>query len=163
MMKLYELTEMYKNVWDLIADEEIDVEMLEVALQNIEDSIELKADNMAKLIKSIDGDVLVLKEEEKRLASRRRALENKQANIKSYLESQLLSMGVDKVKTTLFTVALQNNPPSVKFTNEDLIPEMYKKEVTTITIPKKEILDAIKNGIEVPGAEIIQGKSLRIR
>lgn len=163
MIKLYELTEMYKNVWDLIADEDIDIEMLEVALQNIEDNIELKADNMAKLIKNIDGDVLALKEEEKRLASRRKALENKQTNIKSYLESQLLSMGVDKVKTTLFTVALQNNPPSVKFTNEDLIPEMYKKEVTTITIPKKEILDAIKNGIEVPGAEIIQGKSLRIR
>lgn len=163
MIKLYELTEMYKNVWDLISDEDIDIEMLEVALQNIEESIELKADNMAKLIKSIDGDVIALKEEEKRLASRRKALESKQTNIKNYLHHQLETMGIDKVKTTLFTVALQNNPPSVKFTNEDLIPEMYKKEVTTITIPKKEILDAIKSGIEVPGAEIIQGKSLRIR
>ena len=163
MFKLYELTEMYENIWKLIGDEDVDIESLEIALLNIEDNIEAKAENTAKLIKSIDGDVIALKEEEKRLASRRRALENKQTNIKSYLENQLLIMGVDKVKTALFTVALQNNPPSVVFTDEDLIPGIYKKEVTTITIPKKEILDAIKSGIEVPGAEIKQTKSLRIR
>ena len=161
--KLYELTEMYKNIWDLVEDDEIDLETLETALSQVEDNLETKAESMAKLVKGIDGDVTALKEEENRLAKRRKALENKQTNIKLYLENQLNVMGIDKVKTPLFTVALQNNPPSVNILDENLIPEQYKKSVTTTSIVKKDILEALKDGQVVEGAEIKQGKSLRIR
>ena len=163
MFKMYELNEMYSNVWELAGDETADLESLEVALKNIEASIESKAENTAKLIKNMDAHILALKEEEKRLAGKRRALENKQGNIKSYLEYQLLSMDINKVETDLFTVALQNNPPSVKFTDETLIPDKYKHIVTTVNIPKKAILDDLKAGAVVAGAEIVQSKSLRIR
>lgn len=162
-MKLYELTEMYQNVWNLIEDEDVDIETLEMALNQIEENIELKAEGMAKLIKSIDGDIAALKEEENRLAKKRKALENKQKNIKTYLEYQLIGMGIDKVKTPLFTVALQNNPPSVRFIDEALIPEQYKVRTELVSIPKKLILDDIKEGIKVAGCELVQGKSLRIR
>lgn len=162
-MKLYELTEMYQNVWNLIEDEEVDIESLEIALNQIEENIEAKAEGMAKLIKSIDGDIAALKEEENRLAKKRKTLENKQKNIKTYLEYQLVGMGIDKVKTPLFTVALQNNPPSVRFVNEDLIPESYKVRTELVSIPKKMILDDIKEGKEVAGVEVVQSKSLRIR
>ena len=161
--KLYELTEMYKNIWDLVEDDEIDLETLEKALSNIEDNIEAKAENTAKLIKGIDGDINTLKEEENRLAKKRRALENKQKNIKEYLEMQLKVMEIDKVKTPLFTVALQKNPPSVNITNEDLIPDQFKKTVTTVSVVKKDLLEALKSGQVIEGAEIKQGKSLRIR
>ena len=161
--KLYELTEMYESIWDLIGDDEVDLDSLEIALSSVEDSIESKAESMAKLIKGIDGDVAMLKEEEQRLAKKRKSLENKQKNIKGYLENQLTVMGKDKVQGKLFTVAMQNNPPSVKFIDEDLIPEEYKEIVETIKIPKKKILDDIKEGKEVPGTEFVQTKSLRIR
>ncbi len=161
--KLYELTEMYQNIWDLVADEEVDLDTLETALSQVEDNLETKAESMAKLVKGIDGDVTALKEEENRLAKRRKALENKQTNIKQYLQNQFNVMGIDKVKTSLFTVALQNNPPSVNILDEDLIPEQYKKTVTTTSIVKKDILDALKLGELIEGAELKQGKSLRIR
>ena len=163
MFKLYELTEMYQNIWELIDDEEIDLEALEMALTQIEDTIETKAESMAILVKSIEGDVVALKKEESRLAKRRKALENKQINIKNYLENQLNIMGIDKVKTKLFTVSLQNNPPSANILDENLIPEQYKKTVTTTSIVKKDILEDLKNGVAIEGAEIKQGKSLRIR
>lgn len=161
--KLYELTEMYKNIWDLVEDDEVDLDTLETALSQVEDNLEVKAENIAKLIKGIDGDIDTLKAEEKRLADKRRVLENKQKNIKGYLENQLRVMGIDKVKTPLFTVALQKNPPSVEIVNEDLIPEQFKKTVTTTTIVKKDLLEALKSGQVIEGAEIKQGKSLRIR
>ena len=62
---------------------------------------------MAKLVKGIDGDVIALKAEEERLAKRRKALENKQSNIKLFLENQLKTMGLDKVETPLFKVSIQ--------------------------------------------------------
>ena len=161
--KLYELTEMYQNIWDLVSDDETDLDTLEIALSQIEDNIEIKAESMAKLVKGIDGDVIALKAEEERLAKRRKALENKQSNIKLFLENQLKQMGLDKVETPLFKVSIQNNPPSVNILDEDLIPEQYKKTVTTTSLVKNDILKALKEGQVIEGAELKQGKSLRIR
>lgn len=163
MFKMYDLTEMYLNIWDLVNDDEMDLDSLETALQTVEDNITVKAENMAKLIKNIEGNIKALKGEEKRLQGKRRALENKIVNIKDYLEYQLKNMDLKKVQGDIFTVAIQKNPPTVKFTDEDLIPEKYKETIVTTKIPKKAILDDIKEGIEVPGAEMIQGESLRIR
>lgn len=163
MFKLYELTEMYQGLWDVIGDEDVDLDGMEVALKAVEDNIEQKAENMAKLIKGIDGDIATLKTEEERLSKKRKTLENKQKSIKTYLEYQLTVLEIDKVKTPLFTVAMQNNAQSVKFIDENLIPEKYKEEVVTVKIPKKAILDDIKAGIEVPGTEMVRTRSLRIR
>ena len=51
MFKLYELKEMYQNIWDLVGDDEVDLDSLETALEQVEDGIETKAENIAKLIK----------------------------------------------------------------------------------------------------------------
>ena len=161
--KLYELTEMYKNIWDLVEDDEVDLETLESALGQVEDNIEIKAESMAKLIKGTQADIDFIKSEEKRLADKRKVLERNQNNIKAYLENQLRIMEIDKVKTPLFVVALQKNPPSVAIVDEDLIPEQFKKTVTTTTVVKKDLLEALKSGQVIEGAEIKQGKSLRIR
>ncbi len=161
--KLYELTELYQNIWELVGDDEVDVGTLESALSQVEDNIESKSESIAKLVKGIDGDIEALKEEEKRLAKRRKTLENKQNNIKLYLENQLKAMDIDKVKTPLFTISIQKNPPSVHILNEELIPNKYKKTETTISISKKDLLEDLKLGEIIDGAEIKQEKSLRIK
>lgn len=163
MFKLYELTEMYRNIYELLSDESTDQEALEKALGEIKDNIDVKAENTVKVIKEIEGNIETLRTEEKRLAKRRRTLDNNVKSLKGYLESQLQAMDIDKVEGDLFTVALQNNPPSVKFTDEDLIPEKYKEVVTSVKIPKRAILEAINAGEEVTGAEVVQTRSLRIR
>lgn len=162
MFKLYELTEMYQNISNLI-EEDADNETLEKALDEITDNIQMKAENMAKLIKSIEGNINALKDEEKRLQAKRKALENKVVSIKRYLEEQLKVMGLSKVQGNLFTVSIQKNPQSVNILNEDLIPEQFKEVVTTTKIDRKELLAALKEGQEIEGAEIKQTESLRIR
>ena len=162
MFKLYELTEVYKNIWDLVGDDEQDLTTLETALKQVEDNIEIKAENIAKLMKSIDADAEVIKIEEQRLAKRRKALENKREGMKSYLEAQLKEMGVDKVQGTLISVRLQKNPPSVNVLNESLIPEKYWKTIVTKSLDKKSMLDDLKADVKIKGAEIKQEKSLRI-
>ncbi|NCD42875.1 MAG: siphovirus Gp157 family protein [Bacteroidia bacterium] len=154
---------MYQNIWNLVENEDIDLDNLEMALKTIEDSLESKAEGIAKIIKSIESDAAVLKEEETRLASRRKALENKKENIKSYLKEQLSLAGIDKVKTPLMTIALQNNPPSVNVIEEDKIPKQYKVKTVSISLARREMLEALKAGAVIPGVEIKQDKSLRIR
>ena len=161
-MKLYELTAEYKNILDLI--EVDDSEGLKLALEQLDGEIETKVENSVKVIKSIEGDILALKEEEKRLAGRRKALENKVSSMKEYIEHNLNFIEDKKVKTTLFTVAMQNNKKSVNILNEEVIPEEYVKTVTTTSIDKVALYEAMeKQGLEIDGVELVQTQSLRIR
>lgn len=160
--KLYELSEIYMNIWDLVGDEDVDLVSLEKALTDVEDKLSDKAENIAKLIKSIEAHNDGIKAEEVRLAKKRKTLESKKDYFKSYLESQLKAIGKDKIEGQLFNVRLQKNPPSVNVLNESAIPEKYWNVVTTKTLNRKSILDDLKAKIEVKGAEIKQEKSLRI-
>lgn len=73
-MQLYELTEIYLNLKDM----DIEEGDLNSALENIDDEIETKADNIAKVLRDFDGDIEALKFEEERLAKKRKAIENRQ-------------------------------------------------------------------------------------
>lgn len=59
-------------------------------------------------------------------------------------------------------VTLKNNPPSVKINDAELIPERFKKEITTISIDKTKIKSAIQLWEDVPWAEIVVNKTLLI-
>lgn len=161
LLKLYELTDSYKAIADII--EEMPDESLETALQQIEGAIEEKAGNIGKLIKILDYDAEIIKAEEKRLAERRKALENKRERIKAYIQGQMERVGKDKIKLATITLTIQNNPPAVQIVDEELIPAGFITIVQQTNINRKEIAEVLKAGKEVPGATLTQGKSLRIR
>lgn len=160
-MKLYELTENYSNLLELLDNPEIEPEVLEQSLNEVAEQIEVKAENIAKLIKNIDGDIEAIKNEEKRLVEKKRSLEAKKLRIKEYLYGQIKLLENKKVKTPLFSIAIQKNPPSVAVESEENIPECYyivKKELS-----KKDLLGALKEGIEIKGVKIVQSEGIRIR
>lgn len=159
---LYELSEMYMNIWDLVGDDEADLDSLEKALQTVESELSDKAENIARLVKNIEANAEVIKAEETRLAKKRKTLENKKDWFKSYLENQLKTIGKEKIEGQLFTVRLQKNPPSVNVLNEDKIPDKYWKVVTERNLDRKSLLADLKAEIKIEGAEIKQEKSLRI-
>lgn len=160
---LYELGYAYANVLELVDDEMPDIDILN-ALTAIEGAIEVKAANIANLIKGLEAEAEIIKAEEKRLSQRRKSRENVVINVKQYLKETMEQMGKDKIKTAVWTVSIQNNPPAVQITNEDeipgkfltLIPERYE-------VNKKLISEALKAGEEVKGAGLSRGRSLRIR
>jgi predicted nuclease with TOPRIM domain len=158
-MKLYELTTNYLSVMDMA--EEMDTDTLKDTLESIEEEIHDKAENIAKLVKNLNADVDALKTEEKRLADRRKSLENKVIHLKEYLQNQLEVAGLDKVKRPTLTVSIQNNPPSVKVIDEKLLSDFMIPQDPKLD--KKAILTALKEGQEVNGAELFQSRGVRIR
>ncbi len=159
-MKLYELTTSYTQLLDLA--DSLDEETFRDTLSAIEEAIEDKAENTAKLIRGLEADIEILKAEEKRLADRRKALESKVSNTKAYLQEQLEIAGLDKVKRPTITVAIQNNPPSVEIADESLIPSHYMIPQPN-KIDKKAILSALKEGLVIDGCSMKQSRSVRIR
>lgn len=161
-MKLYQLTQNYNNLLDLLDNPDISKEMIEAALNEVGEEIETKAENIAKLIKSIEVDVTGYREEEKRLSNRRRTLENRIVELKEYLDEAMRATGRDKIKGKVFTIGFQNNPPSVDVTSEKDIPKQYFTEQSPI-LDKRMLLADLKDGKEITGVTIKQTMSIRIR
>lgn len=156
-MQLYELTEIYLNLKDM----DIEEGDLNAALENIDDEIETKADNIAKVLRDFDGDIEALKSEEERLANKRKAIENRQKHLKEYLQNAMLVLDKRKFKTDLFSFNIQKNAPSLKILDESKIPEDYYKIEKKLN--KNDLKEAVKNGLFEDAAELVQTESLRIR
>ena len=82
MSRLYELTEEYEAVLNMLYDGETEEQIIFDTIEGIEGEIENKADNYAKMIKSMLADAECIKAEEDRLASRRRSLESRAKKLK---------------------------------------------------------------------------------
>ncbi|MCI1999582.1 MAG: siphovirus Gp157 family protein [Clostridia bacterium] len=162
MAKLYELTADFNNVFEYLENDDIDLDTLENTLQCIECELSEKADGYGKIIKNISADINGLKEEETRLSSRRKTLENRVKWLKGNIFNSMEAMEKTKIKTDLFSFTIQKNPPAVQLINGKKIPERY-----LIPQPPKadteSIKNALKEGTQLDFAQLVQGKSLRIR
>ncbi|ATA61186.1 hypothetical protein GS458_2751 [Geobacillus stearothermophilus] len=125
-MKLYELAANYAELLNMA--EEMDSDALVDTLEAIRDEIELKAENIAKLIRNLEADAKAIREEEKRLNEKRTAIENKVKRLKSYLVEQLEHAGIQKIKRPTITVYIQDNPPSVNVVDMSVIPAEFLRQ-----------------------------------
>jgi len=164
-MKLYELSQAYNDVYDLLTTEEMDEGETRdgiALLEQLETSLHEKLLACARVLKSLEADTDAIKAEEQRLAKRRKAIENNAARLKEYMQSNMESAGLEKASDAVFTVAMQNNPPSVRVLNEKRIPSLYFIPQEP-KLDKRSLLNAIKAGEQVDGAELQQTKGVRIR
>jgi|SRR5665647_324994 len=162
-MNLYELKCNYLKLQELIESGEMTEEELQDTLDSIDDAIEVKADGYARIIKMLDGNINTLKTEIERLNSRKNGLEMNADKLKETLKQAMIETGKEKIKTDLFSISVANNPPAVKVTNEALIPKEYFVVKTTESLNKTLLKDILKSGQTVEGAELTQGKGLRIK
>lgn len=158
-MKLYELAQNYARLMEMA--EEMESDALVDTLESLQDEIEEKAENIAKLVKNLEADAKIIKEEEQRLADRRRSIESKVTRLKEYLQQQLEVAGLQKVKRPTITVAIQANPPSVEIADEKLIPSEFM--IPQYKVDKKSIMERLKNGEIIPGCSLKQTKGVRIK
>lgn len=159
-MKLYELAQNYAELLEIA--EEIESDALVDTLEALQDAIEDKAENIAKFIRNLEADAKIIREEEQRLAERRRAIEAKVDKLKMYLQEQLEIAGLQKVKRPTITVAIQANPPSVDVIDETLIPADFLIPQAP-KVDKRSILERLKKGEAIPGVTLKHTKGVRIR
>ena len=141
-MRLYELTEQWDTVFNMMEDGETDEQVIFDTLEAIEGEIEYKADNYAKIIRNLQASVDVLNAEEERLHQRRKSTENHIQRLKNTLQANLEHIGKTKFKTDLFSFSISKNggkqPLSIT-ENLDEIPGKY-----LIPQPPKVNNDAVR-------------------
>lgn len=162
-MNIYQLSEQYQMLLEM-AGEEPDNARLQEMLDGMGERIGDKAENTMKVVRSLEAEAKAIKDEEDRLRQRRTMLEKNAEYLKRNIETVMNQLGIDKIKGTIFTISLQKNSPKVVVLDEFNIPEKYFHTPEPVKqLQKKEIIEAWKNGAVIPGVEVVQEKSLRVR
>lgn len=165
MSTLYELTGEYLHLLQLLEDPEVEDQIVMDTLESIDFELEIKAENYAKIIKELEGDVEVIKVEKKRLSDKQTKLEANIKRLKDNLQAAMVETGKTKFKTELFSFSIQKNggalPVIVDVDTSELPDEL-------VQITEKPDLKAIGDYLkEYPDSRWAhfgeRGESLRIR
>lgn len=162
MISLYEISDAYKQ-FQFMLEEDLDNEELKQALDNIDGDFEEKADNIAKVIRHLTATESALKEEEKRLADRRRTISNNIKNTKEYLKYNMEVLDKKKFDTDLFKFYIRNNKQTVKYEEGVILPEEYYITEEVKTINKELVESELKEGVWIEGAKLDRTQSLIIK
>ena len=161
MATLYEIAAEYMTLLDMA--EEIDEEVFKDTLEGIEGELEIKADNYAKVITELENRAEGLDKESKRLAERKKVIENNIKRIKDSLQGAMIATGKTRFKTDLFNFGIQKNKPRLVLDKglEDIPMDYYIFQDPIAD--KDKITQELKEGKELDFAHLEQGESLRIR
>ena len=165
MSNLYQITQDYLQIMSMMEDPELDPQILADTMEAVEGELEIKAENYAKVIRNLEGDIAAIKVELDRLSAKKKTLENNIKTMKSALQMAMEVTGKTKFKTELFSFGIRKNAPSVIMDEPYIenVPERFLK-YSEPTINRSAIKEAIQNGEDLEGlAHLEQSKSLTIK
>jgi hypothetical protein len=151
------LTEQFQQFFQSILEQAALTPEQQTSLaENLKASVE-KRDKLGSCLAWVDAQAEMLKAEERRLASRRKAFEKFSNVITDSLHAQMKEWGVKRVEGLKFSFVIKKNPPSVEIENDEEIPAEYIDWNPSIS--KERIRGAMDQGIQVPGAKLIDDKT----
>lgn len=163
-MNLFDIAAEYRQACEVLADLDLDPQTVADTLESLSGELEVKAANVVGFTRNLESLAEAIKAEEARMASRRKALESRAANLRSYVLSCMQSAGVQKIEGPRFKIAIRSNPEAVDVFDAAQIPAAFMRqpEPPPPSPDKTAIKAALKAGADVPGARLTQGQRLAV-
>ena len=174
---LYDLGEAYQRVRDLAEVEGDGFTDWATVIADIVESMQTKIGNMAGLVREWKAESGVYADEVKRLSARQQAIDARIKRLEWMMQTAMQEVGLDKVGRGTLSVRLQNSPPSVEVLDESIIPSTFKRakldmslsdlpegmeHLAEVSVNRRAILDALKDGAEVQGTRVVQTQHVRV-
>lgn len=171
MSKLYELQDQLVAI-DNILESNTDPEtqqILESAKEEVLQAIDGKVDNILNFVSDCKAKAEQLKQEEERLAKKRKALENKADYLKDMVYFLMKVNNQQKMTYGTWDCTIARTTPKVVIDDENLLPAEFIKTTITVdkTLLKQKMTDGkfvvSFDGVETQVAHTEEGECLRIR
>lgn len=135
MSNLFEISQDYRHLLDMLEEETDDETIKEVIKDSIEllqGDFEAKADNYAYIKKQLEADAEALKKEEQRLKARRESIEKNKQRLMEALMAAMKVTGNTKFKTAYnsFSIKKASIQPVILDCEPDDLPNKFKKVKT---------------------------------
>lgn len=159
MLSLYDLTTAAYQLQIMLESGEIDEQILTDTLNSMGDKE--KIENTCKVIRNLEAAAAAFKAEKERMTERQKTAENGVKRLKQALLDYLTASNQKKASAGLFTVSVGTSK-AVNISNEDALPDNFLIPQPP-KVDRTAIGNAIKSGVEVPGAEIVESRYVRIK
>lgn len=163
MLNLYELTQEYRNVQNMTDDAELDDQYIKDTLELLDNEIHDKADNYVRLIKTLEGECLMLDKYIEEAQKKQTKKENLIKYLKNNLMECMIALDEKEIKTKFANVKVVNNGgiAPIKIDEQNVSIDYMKQEWVVDT---KKIRDDLEKGKELPFAKINErGQHLAIK
>ena len=160
---LYEMTREFEELKSFIEDGTIPAEDAADTIEAMEMTIKMKSHNVTAFILNQESEIEQLKEAEKRMAKRRKSLENAKERMREYLLSNMVDNRIFEIECPEWKVKVAKCPPSVELVEgaEELLADEFVRIKVTKSPDKKAIKKALQEGKEIAGAALITKTALR--
>lgn len=163
---LYHLAGDYQRLAERLSNMDLDAQTIADTIEGtgLGEAIADKAMGVEMVARTMEMHVPAIDAELERLTKLKKQRQAAASGLREYLKTNMLSAGIDKIEGPLFKIRLQNNPAAVDVFEADTVPAQFwvQPETPPKTLDKKAIKKAIDAGEEVPGARLVQSKSLRV-
>lgn len=162
-MNLYEIDANIQKVIEdgFVVDEDGVITFDESNLEELQEALDTKLENIALYIKDLEAEGKAFKDEEDALKKRRETREKKAEKLKAYLLGYLEKREKEKFETTR-VVAKVTKGEAVEV-DMDKLPEQYMTIKTELKPDKKALKEALKGGAEIEGAKLVQSRNINIK
>jgi hypothetical protein len=155
-MNLYDISHEFNAFEDLlfmdsgeVSDELVELEEMVNAL------LTTKADGMVSFIQKLEDECDLADAHLKRIQAYKKARTNAIERLKTYTKRCMEKIGTEKINGSMTSIVLPKAQKVVDITNENSVPPEFTK--VSVTLDKVMIKNALKEGLEVEGARLIDG------
>ena len=158
-MFLYEMTVATKQLYELLANEEIDEQTVADTLEAM--GVEEKLEGYCQVIRQYEADKDMLKAEKERIDKKIKVSENAVNRMKKAVIEFMKASGSTKSTAGTFTVALSTSK-ATKIVDESKVPVRFLVEQPP-KIDKSAIRQELMSGAEIEGCELQINEGVRIK
>lgn len=139
-------------------------QLIEDSLGGLREAFSRKALAVGAFVANLNFEIDNLRAMEKRIQERRKAAEAKAEWLAECLRAAMEALGFKEIKDAQIRLRIKRNPPRVIVDDESQVPEDYKERQVLVAVRKSLIGEALKSGLDVPGAHLdASGTRLEIR
>lgn len=162
-MNIYQINQEHLELMRLIEENEGEITPeINDALKLNEEDFENKAVSYGYLMKSINDDALIIKNEIERLGKKLSAKLKLEADLKERLVFAMQSFNVSKIDRNNLVLSFRKSKQT-QISEDAIIPEKYIKIKTTESVDKTLLKKDIESGIEIQGVKIVEINNLQIK
>lgn len=160
-VRLYELSSAVRSVLDgmCVVDEETGEVFDQSNVDDLSIAFDEKVDSCGCYVRELMAEWKAYCDEAARLDKKAKAVKRRIESMQAYIGRCMAEVGEDRVEGRHVTVKFRRSS-AVNVTDADALPEEYVRVTHRIEPDKARIKAAINAGIEVPGAEIEQRRTL---
>ena len=167
MSALFQISNQYLELAEKLASLDLDVETIEdtVEASGLVDDFTDKAQALEFVARGAVAYNPAIDAEIARLMALKASRERVAAGLRKYLMDNMVRTGISKISCPLFSINLQNNPPSTDIYDSLSLPDVYMRQPEPKpAVPDKAVIKSVLlAGVDVPGARLVQSQRLVIR